>query len=61
MKKETLKQVLHHKEKVLLTKRISNSDNTQAELTIPCQQPMRSIGNVRDEFIKQDGLWYEKT
>ena len=28
--------------------------------TIPCQQPMRSIGNVRDEFIKQDGLWYEK-
>lgn len=40
---------------------ISNSDNTQSqEFTIPCQQPMRSIGNVRDEFIKQDGLWYEK-
>lgn len=28
--------------------------------TIPCQEPFRSIGNVRDEFIKQDGLWYEK-
>lgn len=40
---------------------ISNSDNTQSqEFTIPCQQPMRSIGNVRDEFIKQDGVWYEK-
>lgn len=40
---------------------ISNSNNTQSqEFTIPCQQPMRSIGNVRDEFVKQDGIWYEK-
>ena len=40
---------------------ISNSDNTQSQdFTIPCQQPMRSIGNVRDVFVKQDGLWYEK-
>lgn len=29
-------------------------------ISIPTQQPMRSIGNVRDEFIKQDGVWYEK-
>lgn len=28
--------------------------------TMPCQQPMRSIGEVRDEFIKQDGVWYER-
>ena len=28
--------------------------------TIPCQQPMRSIGNVRDSFVKQDGVWYER-
>lgn len=28
--------------------------------TIPCQQPMRSIGNVRDSFVKIDGVWYEK-
>lgn len=40
---------------------ISNSDNTQSqEFTIPCQQPMRSIGNVRDEFVKENGVWYEK-
>lgn len=44
-----------------ITETISNSDNTQSQsYTIPCQQPMRSIGEVRDEFIKQDGLWYEK-
>lgn len=28
--------------------------------TIPCQQPMRSIGDIRDGFVKQDGVWYEK-
>lgn len=27
---------------------------------IPCQQPMRSIGDIRDGFVKQDGVWYEK-
>ena len=32
----------------------------EQNISIPCQQPMRSIGNARDEFIKQDGLWYEK-
>lgn len=40
---------------------ISNSDNTQSqEFTIPCQEPMRSIGDVRDEFVKENGVWYEK-
>lgn len=44
-----------------ITESISNSDNTQSQnFTIPCQQPMRSIGNVRDSFVKQDGVWYEK-
>ena len=28
--------------------------------TIPCQQPMRSIGTVRDEFIKVNGEWKER-
>lgn len=44
-----------------ITETISNSDNTQSQsYTIPCQEPMRSIGNVRDVFVKQDGVWYEK-
>lgn len=28
--------------------------------TIPCQQPMRSIGNVKDTFVKVDRVWYER-
>lgn len=28
--------------------------------TIPTQQPMRSIGDIRDDFVKQDGVWYER-
>lgn len=28
--------------------------------TIPVQQPMRSIRDVRDTFIKKDGKWYER-
>lgn len=28
--------------------------------TIPCQQPMRSIENVKDTFIKVNGVWYER-
>lgn len=40
---------------------ISNSDNTITQTkTIPVQEPFRSIGNVKDCFIKQDGVWYEK-
>ena len=40
---------------------ISNGDGTETqEITIPCQQPMRSIGDVKDEFVKVDGVWYER-
>lgn len=28
--------------------------------TIPCQQPMRAIGDVKDTFVKVDGVWYER-
>ena len=28
--------------------------------TVPTQQPMRSIGDVRDKFVKVDGTWYER-
>ena len=28
--------------------------------TIPCQQPMRSLGNVRDKFVKVNDNWYER-
>ena len=28
--------------------------------TIPTQQPMRSIGDIRDCFVKVDGNWYER-
>lgn len=35
-------------------------EHQEQVFTLPCQQPMRSIGEVRDEFIKQDGVWYEK-
>ena len=27
---------------------------------IPTQQPMRSVGNIRDTFIKTNGKWYER-
>lgn len=27
---------------------------------IPTQQPMRSIGEVRDDFVRQSGVWYER-
>lgn len=28
--------------------------------TIPTQQPMRSVGDIRDEFVKVDDKWYER-
>lgn len=28
--------------------------------TIPCQQPMRAIGDVKDTFVEVDGVWYER-
>lgn len=32
----------------------------QQTYTIPCQQPMRAIGDVKDTFVKVDGVWYER-
>lgn len=28
--------------------------------TIPTQKPFRAIGDYKDTFVKQDGIWYEK-
>lgn len=28
--------------------------------TIPCQQPMRAIGDVKDKFVNIKGVWYER-
>ena len=35
-------------------------EHQEQTYTIPTQQPMRSIGTVRDDFIKQEGVWYER-
>lgn len=44
-----------------ISEKIENSDGTKSQTyTIPCQQPMRSIGTVRDEFIKVNGEWKER-
>lgn len=44
-----------------IVEKFSNSDNTQLQTyTIPCQQPMRAIGNVKDTFVKIEGVWYER-
>lgn len=44
-----------------IVEKFTNSDNTQSQTyTIPCQQPMRSIGNVKDTFVKVNGVWYER-
>lgn len=43
---------------------LSNNDTYtehQEQLyTIPCQQPMRSNGDVKDTFVKETGVWYER-
>lgn len=44
-----------------ISEKIENADGTQSQTyTIPCQQPMRSIGDVRDEFVKVNGEWKER-
>lgn len=44
-----------------IVEKFSNSDNTQLQTyTIPCQQPMRAIGDVKDTFVKIEGVWYER-
>lgn len=32
----------------------------QQNITIPCQQPMRRVNTVKDEFVKVSGTWYER-
>lgn len=39
------------------TNYISHEEQT---FTIPCQQPMQNVGDVRDYFIEIDGIWYER-
>ena len=39
---------------------IAGEEIIKQTYTIPCQQPMRSVGNVRDTFAKVDGVWYER-
>lgn len=39
----------------------TNEDSTLSKTYIvPTQSPMRSIGDMRDDFIKQNGIWYER-
>lgn len=44
-----------------ITEKIENEGGTEVQnISIPCQQPMRSIGNVKDEFVKVNDVWYER-
>lgn len=44
-----------------ITEKITNSDESEIQnYTIPVQQPMRSIGDVRDCFVKKSDGWYER-
>ena len=35
-------------------------EHQEQTYTIPCQQPMRAIGDVKDTFVKIEGVWYER-
>lgn len=44
-----------------INEKIKNADGTEEQdYSIFVQQPMRSIGDVRDCFVKVDGNWYER-
>lgn len=44
-----------------INEKITNADGTEEQkYSIFVQQPMRSIGDVRDCFVKKDGNWYER-
>lgn len=44
-----------------INEKIKNADGTEEQdYSIFVQQPMRSIGDVRDCFVKKDGNWYER-
>lgn len=49
--------------KYMMVKGDTPADYVKSEsqdISIPTQQPMRSIGDVRDEFVKVNGIWYER-
>ena len=35
-------------------------EHQEQTYTIPVQSPFRSIGDTRDNFVKQNGVWYER-
>ena len=40
---------------------VENEDKTQSQtFSIPTQQPMRAIGDIRDTFVKVNNKWYER-
>lgn len=42
------------------TKATEKVEHQEQVFTIPTQQPMRAIGDVRDTFIKKNNKWYER-
>lgn len=42
------------------TQQTSFEEHQEQTYTIPCQQPMRSIENVKDTFVKINGNWIER-
>lgn len=51
-------------ENVIQLEKSSVATNYQAHkeqnIVIPTQKPMQAIGNIRDTFVKENGIWYEK-
>lgn len=44
-----------------INEKIKNANGTEEQnYSIPVQQPMRSIGDVRDCFVKENGNWFER-
>lgn len=52
------------RDKIQLEEGTANTDYEEYKepqtYTIPTQQPMRSIGDVRDKFVKVNGNWFER-
>ena len=42
------------------TKKSAYEEHQEQSYIISTQQPMRSVGNIRDTFIKTNGKWYER-
>lgn len=57
----TLKNSYTEKTQIELnTTRTNYVEHEEQTISIPTQQPMRSIGDVRDKFVKVNGVWNEK-